>query len=70
MYVLGMSKIEEMVSKGSVACPDNASLRAVGVSDHHMINAKKVVGKNIAGIIAKDFTPCPGLHCQSCDYME
>ena len=68
MYALGMSMIGETVSKGSVAYLDDASLRAVGVSDHHLVNAKEVVEKNIAGIITKDFTPCPGLHCQSCDY--
>jgi DNA helicase-2/ATP-dependent DNA helicase PcrA len=68
MYALGMSMIGETVSKGSVAYLDDASLRAVGVSDHHLANAKDVVEKNIAGIITKDFTPCPVLHCQSCDY--
>ena len=41
MYVLGMSMIGETVSKGSVAYLDDASLRAVGVSDSHLAKAKE-----------------------------
>jgi len=58
----------EAVSKGSVAYLDDASLRAVGVSDHHLANAKEAAQRHIAGIITKDFKPQPGQHCQSCDY--
>ena len=68
MYALGMSMIGETVSKGSVAYLDDASLKEVGVSDLHLAKAKEAVEKHIAGIITKDFTPCPGQHCQSCDY--
>ena len=38
------------------------------INDLHLAKAKEAVGKHIAGIITKDFMPCPGQHCQSCDY--
>jgi DNA helicase-2/ATP-dependent DNA helicase PcrA len=68
MYALGMSMTGEAVSKGSVAYLDDASLQEVGVSDLHLTKAKEAAQRHIAGIITKDFTPCPGQHCQSCDY--
>ncbi|MFZ2471377.1 MAG: ATP-dependent DNA helicase [Methanothrix sp.] len=68
MYALGMSMTGETVSKGSVAYLDDASLRDVGVSDHHLADAKEAVEKHIVGIITKDFTPYPGQHCQNCNY--
>jgi len=68
MYALGMSMIGEVVSKGSVAYLDDASLREVGVSDNDLVKAKEAAQRHIAGIITKDFTPQPGQHCQSCDY--
>jgi len=51
-----------------VAYLDDASLRAVGVSDAHLTKAKEAAEKHIAGIITKDFTPCPGQHCRNCDF--
>ncbi len=68
MYALGLSMTGEAVSKGSVAYLDDASLRAVGVSDAHLTKAKEAAEKHIAGIITKDFTPCPGQHCRNCDF--
>lgn len=68
MYALGMSMTGEMVSKGSVAYLDDASLREVGVSDSHLAKAKEAAQRYITGIITKDFTPQPGRHCQSCNY--
>jgi len=68
MYALGLSMTGEAVSKGSVAYLDDASLRAVGVSDGHLTKAKEAAEKHIAGIITKDFTPCPGQHCRNCDF--
>jgi DNA helicase-2/ATP-dependent DNA helicase PcrA len=68
-YALGMGMTGETISKGSVAYLDDASLREVDVSDGHLTSAKETVERHISGIITKDFTPCPGQHCRSCDYV-
>ena len=64
-----MSMTGEAISKGSVAYLDDASLREVGVTESHLASAKKAVERHISGIVTKDFTPQPGQHCLSCDYV-
>ena len=44
----------EIVSKGSVAYLDDASLREVGVSSSHLVNSKEGAERHITGIITKD----------------
>ena len=68
MYALGLGMTGEVVSKGSVAYLDDASLREVGVSSSHLVKAKERAERHITGIITKDFTPQPGPHCGCCDY--
>jgi DNA helicase-2/ATP-dependent DNA helicase PcrA len=68
MYAMGRRMIGEKVSKGSVAYLDDASLREVDVSDRQLASAREAVEKHIAGIMARDFRPHPGQHCQSCNY--
>ena len=68
MYALGLSMTGEAVSKGTVAYLDDASLMAVNVSESDLIKAKEAAEEHIAGIITKDFTPCPGQQCRNCDF--
>jgi DNA helicase-2/ATP-dependent DNA helicase PcrA len=68
MYALGRRMIGEKVSKGSVAYLDDASFREVDVNDRQLATAREAVEKHIAGIMARDFRPHPGQHCQSCNY--
>jgi DNA helicase-2/ATP-dependent DNA helicase PcrA len=68
MYALGLSMTGERISKGSVAYLDDASLREVDIGDSRLASAKEAVETHIAGIMTKDFKPCTGQHCRSCNY--
>ncbi len=68
LYTMGLRKVGEPVTKGSVSFLENANTDPVDVNDAALKNAEAKAGNYIDGIMNRDFRACPGNFCGKCHY--
>ena len=68
IYARGLAMLGDMVTRGSIAYLDDASIADVTVSKHDLESAEAQAGVHIDGIKRRRFEPCPGDSCGQCSY--
>lgn len=68
LYTMGLRKVGEPVTKGSVSFLENANTESVDVNDGALKNAEVTAGNYIDGIMNRNFRACPGKFCGKCNY--
>jgi DNA helicase-2/ATP-dependent DNA helicase PcrA len=68
LYTMGLRKVGEPVTKGSVSFLENAITEPVDVNDAALKTAEATAGNYIDGILNRNFRACPGNFCGKCNY--
>jgi len=70
LYTAGLKMIGEPVAKGSISYLENAITESVNVDDSTLKTTTNAAENYIERIMNRDFTPCPGEFCGTCNYVD
>lgn len=70
MYSIGMKMLGENVTEGSVAYLSDAKVAYVEVNNSRLEKVKKQVERHIEGIKSRNFKPCSGDFCGTCELTK